>query len=101
MSNRPSLIKNPILQLQKDKPLTAETISLLSLGPKFAVTPKEIPKMEIVAATENNWQRLERKGEKDKAQVLRHEVVEILKGPETQTQPHRPLETPPHWTPEE
>ena len=79
VASRPSLIKNPILQLQKDKPLTAEMVSLLSLGPKFAVTPKEIPKMEIISATEKSCQKLERKGEKDKAQVLRHEVAEILK----------------------
>ena len=51
-NQRPSLIKNPVLQLQKDGELPSEAVSLLSLGPKFAVTPKEIPKMEIIEETE-------------------------------------------------
>ena len=43
---RPSLIKDPVLQLQAE-PLPAEAVALLSLGPKFALTPKEVPRMEI------------------------------------------------------
>ena len=58
---RPSLIKNPVLELQTDQPLDPETLSLLSLGPKFAVTPQEIPKIHIICVTEKNCQKTRKK----------------------------------------
>ena len=76
---RPSLITNPLLQLQTNGPLPPEAVSLLSLGPKFCVTPKEIPKMEIMNEVEKCAQTLERKGKTLEAQTLRHETAEILK----------------------
>ena len=76
---RPSLIKNPLLELQKDNPLPPKAVSVLSLGPKFAVTPQVIPKLEIISKIEKTWQTLERKGEKDKPQKLRDDVTNILK----------------------
>ena len=51
---------------------------ILSLGPKFAVTPKSIPYMEIVTTTEIEALKLEKKGETAKAQLLRQEVKKIL-----------------------
>ena len=47
-----STIKDPILQLQSN-PLPPEAVEVLKLGPKFALTPKEVPKMEIMAQVEN------------------------------------------------
>ena len=73
------LEKNPVLQLQKNGDLSPEEISLLSLGPKFSVTPQEVPRMDIICETEKNAQKLERRGEKDKAQTLRHVVAETLR----------------------
>ena len=47
-------------------------------GPKFALTPKEVPKMEIMAQVENAALQLERNGKKDCATNLRHSVTNIL-----------------------
>ena len=74
-TNRPSLIKDPVLQLQKD-PRPPSAVSLLSLGTKFAVTPREVPKMEIIEEVEKTYLSLERKGKGKEAETLRriHEV---------------------------
>ena len=80
-NTRLSLIKNPILQLQKDDPLPPEAVDLLSLGPKFSVTPKNIPTMEIITEVEKCCLTLERKGKLTEAQVLRHQATNILKNP--------------------
>ena len=76
---RPSLIKQPLLQLQENNPLPPEAVSILSLGPKFVVTPKEIPKMEIMCEVEKVCLTLERKGKKEEAQEVRHNTAELLK----------------------
>ena len=76
---RPPIIKNPVLQLQKDNPLPPEAIALLSLGPKFAVTPKEIPKMEVMCEVEKCCLTLERQGKKEQAQEIRHNTADLLK----------------------
>ena len=78
-STRPSLIKQPVQQLQKDNPLPPEAVSLLSLGPKFVVTPKEIPKMEIMCEVKKVCLTLERKGKKEEAQEVCHNTAELLK----------------------
>ena len=74
---RPTTIKNPVLQLQP-QPLPAEAIEVLKLGPKFALTPKDIPKMDIITETEKAALQLERDGKRDKAADLRHNVTNIL-----------------------
>ena len=55
-----------------------DLIKIIQLGPKFAPTPKEIPKMEIVSEIEKAALQLEREGKKDKATNLRHQVTNIL-----------------------
>ena len=75
--SRPSLIKDPVLQLQQ-QPLPPEALSLLSLGTKFAVTPKEVPKMDIIEDVEKTCLSLERKGKTKEAETLRHETASIL-----------------------
>ena len=74
---RPSLIKDPILQLQAE-PLPAEAVALLSLGPKFALTPKEVPKMEIIEEIEKASLSLERNDKMKEADTLRYDVSNIL-----------------------
>ena len=74
-----SLIKNPLLELQNDSPLPKEAKSLLALGPKFAVTPMEIPKMKIMSEIEKCCLTLERKGKKKEAQEVRHNAANVLK----------------------
>ena len=76
-STRTSTIKNPVLQLQKDS-LPPEATSLLEKGPKFAITHKEIPYMEIVHKTEMAAKSLEYKGEREKGEKLRQDVSHIL-----------------------
>ena len=76
-SMRASTIKDPILQLQTGA-LPQDAIEVLKLGPKFAVTPKEIPKMEIITSIEKAALQLERNGNRDKASTLRHKVANIL-----------------------
>ena len=74
---RPSVIRNPVLQNQKD-PVPPEVIDLLSLGPKFALTPNEVPNMEIIEGVEKSCLAIERKGKKREADTLRHDTTEIL-----------------------
>ena len=52
---------------------------LLNLGPKFAVTPRSIPYMDIITTTEIEALRLEGENEPAKAALLRREVNNILK----------------------
>jgi hypothetical protein len=75
---RPTTISNPVLQLQDSGPLPPEAIGLLNLGPKFSVTPKEIPKMEIIAEVEKASLALERIGKGKEADELRHQAAHIL-----------------------
>ena len=56
-------------------------MDLLSLGPKFSVTPKNVPTMEIIAEVEKCCLTLEREGKTTEAKVLRHEATSILKKP--------------------
>ena len=63
---RPSLVKNPVLQLQSD-PLPPEAVAVLSLGTKFAIAPKEVPKMDIIEEVEKSCLSLERKGKRKEA----------------------------------
>ena len=46
---RPSTIKNPVLERQSE-PLPPEAVEVLQLGPKYAVAPNKIEKMEITAS---------------------------------------------------
>jgi hypothetical protein len=62
-------IKNAVLQLQDSGPLPPEAIDVLSLGPKFAVMPKEVPKMQIIAEVEKVALPLERKKKKKKRRM--------------------------------
>ena len=78
LPNRQSVITNPVLQVENDLVIPPEAISLLSLGPKYAVTPKENPNMEIVAEFEKVCLSLERKGKNGEASVLRHEVSDTI-----------------------
>ena len=77
VNNRPSLIKNPVLQLQSD-PLPPAVLALLSLGPKFALTPKSISKMDIIEEVESSCLSLERHGKQEKAEDFRHDMADIL-----------------------
>ena len=61
--SRPSTIKNPVLQRQTE-PLPPEAEEVLQLGPKFAVAPSKIEKMEITASIESAALELERNGKK-------------------------------------
>ena len=79
VNTRPSLIKNPILELQKDNLLIPEARALLELGPKFSVTPQNIPKEEIISEVEKCCLWLEREGKKTEAQEIRHNVANVLK----------------------
>jgi hypothetical protein len=74
--NIKKVVKNGVLDLAENIPENQRKI--LSLGPKFAVTPKSIPYMEIVTTTEIEALKLEKKGETAKAQLLRQEVKKIL-----------------------
>ena len=80
INQRPSLIKNPVLQCQEE-PLPDEAVDLLSLGPKFALTPNNFDqfKMETMNEVEKCALTLEKKGNNDAAATLRHEVAETLK----------------------
>ena len=71
--------KSSLLELQNDSPLPKEAKSLLGLGPKFAVTPMEIPKMKIMSEIEKCCLTLERKGKKKEAQEVRHNAANVLK----------------------
>lgn len=75
---RDSTIKNPVLQLQKNDPLPPEAVSLLQLGPKFALSPKDIPTMDIITEVEKCCLQLENKGKDKEAETLRHEVTHTL-----------------------
>ena len=69
-------VKSCVLDLASDIPDNQRTI--LNLGPKFAVTPKIIPYMEIVTSTEIEALNLEKEGQHPKAELLRQEVKRIL-----------------------
>jgi hypothetical protein len=77
-TQRPSSIKNPILQLQTAT-LPPEAVDHLTLGPKFAVTRKEIPYIEIITEIEKVAITLHREGRTNEAEELRHQAAHILK----------------------
>ena len=87
---RPSTIKTPVLQLQQ-APLPPEAIALLNKGPKFALSHKEIPYLDIIQEprtstsyldiiqeTEKAARSLEIKGQHEKGEKLRQDVSAIL-----------------------
>jgi hypothetical protein len=55
-----------------------EAVSLLNLGPKFALTPKEISKMDIIQEVEKAALSLTRLGKHAEAEDLRHHTTNIL-----------------------
>ena len=58
--------------------ISERELKVLNLGPKFAVTPKTIPYMDIITTTEVEALNLERKGQHSKAELLRRQVKKIL-----------------------
>lgn len=74
---RPSTINNPVHQLQLTK-LQPEIVSLLEKGPKFAVTPKTIPYMDIIHETEKAAISLASKGLHEQGEKLRQDVSKVL-----------------------
>jgi hypothetical protein len=81
-TQRESRIKKTILQLQKSGPLLPEAVSLLELGPKIALTPQEVPKMDIITEVEKCCLTLEKQDKENKADELRHQVtLALLKVP--------------------
>ena len=76
-TSRPSTIKNPVLQLQKE-PLPPEALAVLQKGPKFALTHKKIPNMEIIQGSEKAAQELERQNLPEQAEKLRQDVAVSL-----------------------
>ena len=74
---RPSTLRDPILQLQT-QPLTPEEVDVLNLGPKFVLTPKKIPTMDIVHEVERAAFSLELAGNRAGAEDLRRQTVNIL-----------------------
>ena len=69
-------VKSCVLNLAGD--VTEEQLQILNLGPKFAVTPKDIPYMDIITTTEVEALNLERNEQHSKAEFLRHHVKKIL-----------------------
>ena len=73
-----TIVKDCVLNLHAGDIPTNQK-ELLNLGPKFAVTPRSIPYMDIITTTEIEALRLEGKNEPAKAALLRREVNNILK----------------------
>ena len=74
--NDQSVLKNCVLDLAGD--VTEEQLQILNLGPKFAVTPKEIPYMDIITTTEVEALNLEKNEQHAQAELLRQQVKKIL-----------------------
>ena len=75
--NMQQLVKNCVLNLV-DIEIPRNQQDLLNLGPKFAVTPRNIPYMDIITTTEVEALSLERKKQFAAAELLRQEVKKIL-----------------------
>ncbi len=71
-------VKDPILNLVDDE-VPDNHKDLLSLGPKFVPNMKKIPFMDIVATTEASALKLEFEKKVCQAQVLRKDVLKVLK----------------------
>ena len=72
-----STLQNPYTNLCPT-PLTEGEIELLSKGPGFCITPKELPVLDILTITEEVALSLEEKNNQT-AEELRQDVVSILK----------------------
>ena len=75
---RPSVVKTPILNLASAE-VPKEHLDLLSLGPKFVPNPTRIPYMDIITVTESSALKLEYQKKICEAQVLRKDVLRIMK----------------------
>ena len=71
------LVKNCVLNLANEE-LPKTHLELLSLGPKYAIVPKNIPYMDIITTTEVEALNLERNNQPASAELLRQEVRNIL-----------------------
>ncbi len=71
-------IKDPILNLVDDE-VPDNHKDLLNLGPKFVPNMKKIPFMDIVTTTEASALKLEFEEKVCQAQVLRKDVLKVLK----------------------
>lgn len=73
-----SLVKDPVLNLDTSDTPQAQK-ELLKLGPKFVPTTTKIPYMDLVTTTEASALRLEFEKKDKEAQVLRQDVLRVLK----------------------
>ena len=71
-------VKDPILNLVGDE-IPSNQKDLLKLGPKFVPNVKKIPYMDIVSTTEASALKLEYENKVCEAQVLRKDVLRVLK----------------------
>ena len=71
-------MKSPVLNLVPDV-IPENHKDLLRLGPKFVPSTKKIPYMDIISATESSALKLEYGKKVSEAQVLRKDVLRILK----------------------
>ena len=76
IQENPTPVKDCVLDLAGDIP--EKQLAILNLGPKFAITPKTIPYMDIITVTEVEALNLERKEQHAKAELLRQRVKHIL-----------------------
>jgi hypothetical protein len=75
---RPPVVKAPILNLAPAE-VPKNHLDLLSLGPKFVPNPTRIPYMDIITVTESSALKLEYQKKTCEAQVLRKDVLRIMK----------------------
>ena len=71
-------VKEPFLNLADDQ-VPSNHKELLSLGPKFVPNVKSIPFMDIITTTEASALKLEFEKKVCEAQVLRKDVLKVLK----------------------
>ena len=76
INTRTKALKSSVLDLAGNIPNNQREI--LDLGPKFAVTPRTIPYMDIITSTEIEALNLEKENQHAKAELLRQEVKRIL-----------------------
>ena len=73
----PSTIKTPILLLQPAS-LLPHAIAILDKVPKFALTHKSVPYMDIISLTEKTAKNLELADHPHKGEKLRQDLSNIL-----------------------
>ena len=78
-NQEPRYVRNPVLDLVNDDDLPEHHQDLLSLGPKFVPSPKQIPQMDIITVTECSSLKLEYSNKMQEAQTLRKDVLRVLK----------------------